>query len=180
MLDQHRLEQVDVDLRRGHEVGDALAVVAEVEEHPVVAELEDGVDERDLAVELGVERDRGVDRDRRGADAALGAVERDHLAQRRAAPGSGAASGGAEARQQAAHPGQQLGLVERLDEVVVRAGAQAADLLLDLLLGGQHDDRDVALAALVGADLLGDPVAVELRQADVEQDQRGLLRLPRA
>jgi hypothetical protein len=39
--------------------------------------------------------------------------------------------------------------VERLDQVVVGAGAQAADLLLDLALGGEHDDRDVARVAFL-------------------------------
>ena len=68
--------------------------------------------------------------------------------------------------------------MERLDEVVVGPGAKAADLLLDLLLRGQHDDRHVALAALVGPDPLGDAVAVELGQADVEQDQPGLVGRP--
>src|SRR5262249_20414902 len=61
---------------------------------------------------------------------------------------------------------------------VVRAGPEALDLLLDLLLGGQHDDRDVLAALLLGPDLLGHAVAVELRQADVQEDERGALRLP--
>ena len=146
-------------VRRSASIGGAvttstidLAVDAEVEEDPVVAELEDAVDEGDLAVELAMERDRRVDRDRRRADAALGAVEREHLA--RAAAGRRAASScGAKRASRLLHPGQQLGLVERLDQVVVGAGAQAADLLLDLLLGGQHDDRDVASPAFVGPDL---------------------------
>ena len=33
-------------------------------------------------------------------------------------------------------------------------------------------------ALFLGPDLLGDPVAVELREADVEEDQRRALRLP--
>ena len=70
--------------------------------------------------------------------------------------------------------------MERLDEVVVGAGAQAADLLLDLALGGEHDDRDVAGAALLGPDLGRDLVAVELGQHDVEQDQVGRLGAPQA
>ena len=66
-----------------HDVDDALAVEPEVEEHAVVAELEVAVDEADLAAELAMERDRGVDRDRRRPDAALGAVEREDPAERR-------------------------------------------------------------------------------------------------
>jgi hypothetical protein len=68
--------------------------------------------------------------------------------------------------------------VERLDEVVVRAGAQAPDLLLDLALGREHDDRDVAGAALLGPDLRRHLVAVELGQHDVEEDQVGRLGAP--
>ena len=70
--------------------------------------------------------------------------------------------------------------MERLDQVVVGAGAQAADLLLDLALGGEHDDRDVAGGALLGPDLGRDLVAVELGQHDVEQDQVGRLGAPQA
>ena len=66
-----------------HDVDDALAVEPEVEEHAVVAELQVAVDEADLAPELAMERDRGVDRDGRRADAALGAVEREDPAERR-------------------------------------------------------------------------------------------------
>ena len=68
--------------------------------------------------------------------------------------------------------------MERLDQVVVGAGAQAADLLLDLALGRQHDDRDVAGRAFLGPDLRRDLVPVELGQHDVEQDQVGRLGAP--
>ena len=76
-------DEVVVDRRRGHDVDDALAIEPEVEEHAVVAELEVGVHQRDLAAELAMERDRRVDRDGRRADAALGAVERERPAERR-------------------------------------------------------------------------------------------------
>ena len=142
VLDEDLADEVAVDRRRGHDVDDALAIEAEVEEDAVVAELEVAVDEGDLAAELAVERDRGVDRDRRRADAALGAVEREDPPERR--PGRASASLRREPGEQALDPGQQLGRVERLDQVVVGAGPQAADLLLDLALGGEHDDRDVA------------------------------------
>ena len=67
-----------------HDVDDALAIEPEVEEDAVVAELEVAVDEADLPPELAVERDGGVDRDGRRPDAALGAVEREDPAERRA------------------------------------------------------------------------------------------------
>ena len=49
----------------------------------MVAELQVAVDQADLAAELAVEGDRRVDRDRRGAHAALRAVEREHAPERR-------------------------------------------------------------------------------------------------
>ena len=110
-------------------------------------------------------------------DPALGAVEGEDAAHRR--PGQQRVAR-REAGQQALDPGQQLGRVERLDEVVVGAGPQPADLLLDLALGGEHDDRDVGGAALLAADLGRDLVAVELGQHDVEQDEVGRLGAPQA
>ena len=149
----------------------------EVEEDAVVAELEVAIDQRDLPAELAMERDRRVDRDRRGPHTALGAVEGEDATERR--PGEQRLAW-REPREQALDPGQQLRRVERLDEVVVGSGAQAADLLLDLPLGGEHDDRDVAGAALLGPDLGRDLVAVELGQHDVEKDQVGRLGTPQA
>ena len=110
-------------------------------------------------------------------DAALGAVEGQDAAHRRPRQQGVPRR---EARQQALDAGQQLGRVERLDEVVVGTGAQAADLLLHLALGGEHDDRDVRGAALLAADLGRDLVAVELGQLDVEQDQVRRLGAPQA
>ena len=75
-------------MRRGHDVDDGLAVEPEVEEDPVVAELEVAVDQRDLAAELAMERDGRVDRDRRRADTALGAVEREDRGRAAAGPGA--------------------------------------------------------------------------------------------
>ena len=62
--------------------------------------------------------------------------------------------------------------MERLDQVVVGTGPEAPDPLLDLTLGGEHDDRDVG-GGLLLADLRRDLVAVELGQHDVEEDERG-------
>ena len=162
---------------RGHDVDDAPAVEAEVEEDAVVAELEVAVDEGDLAPELAMERDRRVDRDRRRAHAALGAVVDVDPPERRPADER---LGRGEPGQQALDPGQELGRVERLDQVVVGAGPQAADLLLHLALGGEHDDRDVGVGALFGPDLGRDLIAVELRQHDVEEHQRRTLGRPQA
>jgi len=67
--------------------------------------------------------------------------------------------------------------VERLDQVVVRPGPQAADLLLHLALGREHDDRDVTRGSLLRPDLRGHLVAIELREHHVEQDEgRRILR----
>ena len=74
----------------------------------------------------------------------------------------------------------QLGRVERLDEVVVGAGLETADLLLHLALGGEHDDRDVGGLALLGPDLRRDLVPVELGQRDVEEDEVRRLGAPQA
>src|SRR5262249_43264472 len=70
------------------------------------------------------------------------------------------------------------GRVERLDQVVVGAGPEPADLLLDLALGRQHDDRDVARGAFLGPDLRRDLIPVELREHDVQEDQVGRLGAP--
>ena len=59
------------------------------------------------------------------------------------------------------HPGEQLGRVERLDQVVVGARAQRADLALHVAVGREHDDRDVAAGAFLGADPGRDLVAVD-------------------
>ena len=92
-----------------------------------------------------LERDRRVDRDRRRADAALGAVVGVDAAHRRPADERLARR---EARDERLHPGEQLGRVERLDEVVVGARPQRADLALHVAIVRQHDDRDVPSGAL--------------------------------
>ena len=174
-MDEDLPDEIEVDRRRGDDVDDALAIEAQVEEDAVVAELEIGVDEDDLPAQLAVQGDRRVDRDRRRAHAALRAVEREDVTHRRPADEQVARR---EARQQALDPGEQLGGMERLDQVVVRPGAEALDLLLHLALGGQHDDRDVGRRALLGPDLRRDLVSVDLGKHDVEQDQGGRLGAP--
>ena len=141
----------------------------------MVAELQVAVDEDDLPTQLAMERDGRVDGDGRGAHAALGAVVRVDAAQRRA---SDQRVLGREPREEALHPRQQLGRVERLDEIVVGAGAQATDLLLHLTLGGEHDDGHVPRRAFLGPDLGRHLVAVELGQHHVEEDQRRVLLAP--
>ena len=71
------------------------------------------------------------------------------------------------AAQQGPDPGQQLLALEGLDEVVVGAAVEAGHPVLGLGAGGQHQDRDVAVAAQAAADL----DAVHPRQPEVEHDQ---------
>ena len=85
VADDDGLDDVGVDRRRGHDVEDALAVETEIEEDPVVAELEVAVEQADLPAELAMEGDGRVDRDRRRPHAALGAVERGDPAEDRPA-----------------------------------------------------------------------------------------------
>ena len=169
-------DQVGVHRRRADDVDDALAVEPEVEEHAVVAELEVAVDEADPPAEA-LERDRGVDRDRRRAHAALRAVVGVDAAHRRPADQRVARG---EPRDQALHAGEQLRRVEGLDQVVVGARPQRAHLLLHVPLGREHDDRDVVAGALLGADLRRDGVAVDGLDLDVEQDQGRGVELPLA
>ena len=167
-------DEVAVHRRGAHDVDDALAVEAEVQEHAVVAELEVAVDQAHPPPEA-LERDRGVDRDRRRAHPALRPVVGVDAAHRRPADERVA---GREAGDEALHPGEQLGRVERLDQVVVGARAEGSDLLLHVSLGREHDDRDVGPGSLLGADPRGDRVAVDRLEGDVEQDQRRRLELP--
>ena len=73
------------------------------------------------------------------------------------------------AAQQRAQAGEQLLALERLDEVVVGAGVEALDARLDGVARGQHEDRHVAVVAQQARDV----DAVELRQAEVEDDEVG-------
>ena len=143
----------------------------------MVAELEVAVDQADFPTELAVEGDRRVDRDRRRPDAALRPVQGED-APERWPPDERLVW--REPGQEALNPGHQLGRVERLDQVVVGARPQAADLLLDLAFSGEHDDRDVAGGPFLGPDLRRHLVAVELREHDVEEDQVRSLGAPQA
>ena len=71
--------------------------------------------------------------------------------------------------QQRAHPGQQLGPVERLRDEVVRARLDRR-ALLEVLARRDHDERQEP-RPLVGADAPADLEAVELGHDDVEQDE---------
>ena len=69
--------------------------------------------------------------------------------------------------------GDDLGEAERLGDVVVAAGAERLDLVLDRVLGGEEEDRGLEAAlAEAAADL--DPV--EVGEHPVEHDQVGLGR----
>jgi hypothetical protein len=141
----------------------------------MVAELQVAVDEADLAAELAVQRDRRVDRDRRRAHAALRTVEGVHAPERRPREHQLL---GREAGEQALDPREQLRRVERLDQVVVCAGAHAADLLLHLAFAVSMMIGMWLPLGLLGPDLLGDLVAVELGEHDVEQDHVRQLGAP--
>ena len=78
-------------------------------------------------------------------------------------PGAGAAA----AAQQRLQAGGQLGDRERLDQVVVGAGLQAGDAVLDLVAGGEDADGDVDAA---GAQALDDRHPVEVGHRHVEDD----------
>ena len=73
--------------------------------------------------------------------------------------------------QQRAQTGLQLADVERLDHVVVGAGVQSLDPVVDRVAGGEDQDRHpVARRGAGGADL--EPV--DARQADVEHHGVGI------
>ena len=80
--------------------------------------------------------------------------------------GVGAAEQGAHAREQRLHG-------ERLGDVVVRAGVQAAHGILILGARGHHDDRQIARGG-AAADLAADFEAGHRRQHPVEQHEVGL------
>ena len=82
---------------------------------------------------------------------------------------SGAGAVGAAAAQQRVQARGQLGDRERLDEVVVGAGLQAGDAVLDLVARGQDADGDVDA---VGAQAADDADAVEVGHRHVEDDDR--------
>ena len=66
-------------------------------------------------------------------------------------------------------PGHELAHAERLHDVVVRAELEPDDAVDLLSLGGDHDDRDVRARAQLAAHR----VAVDVRQAEVEEDDVG-------
>ena len=134
----------------------------------MVAELQVGVDKSDLAPQLTMQGDRGVDGDGRRPDPALGPVIGQDPAHRRARQQR---ITGREPGQQALDPGEQLRRVEWLDQIIVGAGPQTPDLLLHFPLCREHDDRHVRGATLLAADLGRHLVAVQLGQHDVQEDQ---------
>ena len=71
------------------------------------------------------------------------------------------------AAQQRADAGGQLVDLERLDEVVVGAGVEARDALVEGVAGGQQQDRD---AEALAAQPSGDREPVHARHRDVEHD----------
>ena len=68
------------------------------------------------------------------------------------------------------NPRHQLGILERLGDVVVRAEVEALDLVLLIVLAGEHDD--VAVAQLgIGLELLAEIDAIHVGQAAIEDRQ---------
>ena len=68
---------------------------------------------------------------------------------------------------QRAQPRQQLLEGERLDEVVVGAGVEAGDAVVDAIAGGEHEDRGLRAT---GPELAAHGEAVQLGQEQVEDD----------
>ena len=79
----------------------------------------------------------------------------------------------------AADAGEQLRPVERLADEVVGAGVEAVDDVLRRAAAGQEEDREVGPCG-VTAEPAGDLVPVELGQADVQEDQVGVVLADRA
>ena len=77
----------------------------------------------------------------------------------------------ADATQVGAHPREQLLGRERLGDVVVGAGIEAAHLVAVGVERGHHDDRHLLAAGPQG---LGDLIAVHARQHEVEQHEVGV------
>ena len=69
-----------------------------------------------------------------------------------------------------AHAGEQLGRGERLDEVVVGAGVETRDPVLDGVAGGEQQDRG---ADPLRAQPAADGESVEAGHGDVEHDDVG-------
>jgi hypothetical protein len=80
------------------------------------------------------------------------------------------------AAQRRRDPGDQLGRVERLDQVVVDAGGQADDLVDGHALGGQHDHRK-GRGERLGAQPAGQLDAVHPRHHPVDDGQVGAAAL---
>src|ERR1035438_3236546 len=77
------------------------------------------------------------------------------------------------AAEQSPQPRDDLLEAERLGHVVVAAGGQTRDAVLDGVLGGQEQNRDIRLPR---ADSAQDLETAEVGQHDVEQDHVGIDR----
>ena len=75
---------------------------------------------------------------------------------------------GVDAPQQRAQAGVELAQRERLDEVVVGAGVEAVDAVVDRVARGEHEHRG---AVAGGAQPAADLEAVDARHHDVEHDR---------
>src|SRR5919199_5122224 len=71
--------------------------------------------------------------------------------------------------QQRSHAGQELLALEGLDQVVVGADVEPLHAIVEPVTGGEHQDGHVVALAK----LLGDVDTVQLREAEVEEDEVG-------
>ena len=166
------------------------AVAEEVGDRPAVA-LDGVADDRQVAVEqlerrlgrmLGGQRRVAADVGEQRRDVAPIAAERDRerIAERLGrdvladVPSEQVGEPVLEGLrpQQRAQPGRQLALVERLRQEVVRAGLEAAGLVLGAVERRQQQDRQAGLVGLA-AQPLADLDAVEPRHHHVEADEVG-------
>jgi hypothetical protein len=122
----------------------------------------------------GGQGDAGVDRHRGGAHPALGAVEAHEPAEGGLLRLLLANPPAIRSGQQGLDARDELERMERLDDVVIGAGAEALDPLFDVGLGGEHDDRHAPDPAFGLADPLGGGVSVQLRHRHVHEDEVGL------
>jgi len=187
VVDDERVERVGfAGIELGDQVRDRLVLRVQVEQHADVAELEGAVHQDDRLAELRRRGHRKVDRDRRPADAALRAEDRDDLPIPTAVLGSvRRRPDGDPGDRHRAHPaellllarvdlpdgGGELVAAKRLDEELAGAGEHRPTEVVRLALDRHHHDRR---GRDLGRQLLRRGDAVHVRHVDVHQHDIGL------